>query len=421
MEFRRFYRYDFAVTQVLSDLASKYYGIAVSAQILSYTPTSVVQLLNTIKKPFFIDPMTFVFGRDIESISKDGKVRKSYRQLADHYGSTFKKCISGDRLTPSDFKETAIKLDDSLINEVCTKVLDFQRERCKIKTSFPKYEKLLKKGFDLSPVSCSFLVAPYFFAETRNAEWYRISLRFAEQARRMKGGEELYPVICISRDVLWDIAEIRDIVQDYRGFDGYLIWVNDLDEEDVRSNELTGLKALVSGLAVHNRPVYSLYGGYLFDLMGKFGLTGYSSGICYGESRSVDAKGGGAGNRYYVVNAHLKISEGLANAFFAKSTRNRNLMCSCPTCDAIRRSLSSSLTSDEYADRFFNKMDFLEHRRHFVNAKSQETNQLMEMSNAQVVDLLDSDVQMISNIDRLPEHPRELTSQHLKTWRELFS
>ena len=422
MSFKRFYRYDFAVTQVLIDLRSKYYGIVVSAHILSYTPTSVVQILNETNKPFFIDPMTFVFARNLDNICRKGKFRKSYLKLTEDYGPPFSQCISGNQLIPSQFKDATGKLDDSLIHGICKRILDCQRSKCVVRASdFAKYNRILKKGIVPHPVSPSFLVAPYFFANQHGGEWYSISLQFAQQARNLKGDTELYPVICISSDILWDEIQISNIVKDYEGFDGYLIWIDKFDEKNVSPLELRGFKMLISKLAAYGKPIYSLYGGYLCDLVGKFGLSGYSSGICYGESRSVDTISGGAGNRYYVPSAHLKISEDLANAFFSESDKNMNLMCSCPTCSEIRKALLSSLNVQEYVGQFFTLMDFLDYRRHFVNVKYQENRALDTMNNDQILAMLDNDIQIISNIDPFSGQPSELRPRHLRFWRTLFS
>ncbi len=422
MTFARYYRYDFAVTQIFTDpnLSSRYYGIAISAHLLSYTPTSVIQILSETKKPFFIDPMTFAFAIDLDSISRDGIIRRSYKKLIDDYGQPFSSCIGGIRVLPSTFKKANGEIDDSLILDVCKRILSFQRNKCQINTGFAKYEKLLKKGITLLSLSPEFLVAPYFFASKHGSEWYRISLRFAEQAKALKGSSKLYPVICLSRDILFDEAQVSSIVSDYAGFDGYLIWVDNLDEENLAPEEISGLKSLISGLSKMGEPVYSLYGGYLCDLLSKFGLGGYSSGICYGEKRRVDAQGGGAGNRYYVPIVHVKISEDQANAFFAESDKNKGLMCKCPTCSEIRNALSSSLSSKEYADLFFTQMDFLDFRRHFVNVKFQEVNLLSALSTGQVAALLDKEIQTISDIDFQSGHPSELTQRHLRLWRTLF-
>lgn len=420
MSFKRFYRYDFAVTQVLIDLSSKYDGIAVSAHILAYTPTSVVQIINETKKHFFVDPMTFVFARDLDSISKNGKIKKSYLKLIEAYGPPFSQCESGDKLIPSQFKDAIGELDESLINGICRRILQCQLKKCVVPTDFSKYKRILKKGEKPHSVSPSFLVAPYFFANRHGGEWYNISLQFAKEARTLKGDSQLYPVICIASDILWDDIQISNIVRDYEGFDGYLIWMDNLNEKTISETELRGLKKLVSTLAAYGKPVYSLYGGFLFDLLRKFGLSGYSSGICYGERRSVDTKGGGAGNRYYIPTVHLKISEDLANLFFSESERNRNLICSCPTCSEISENLPSSLNAKEYSDRFFTLMGFLDFRRHFVNAKYQENRVLENMNNEQVLAMLDNDISTISNIDSFSGKPSELSSRHLRFWRTLF-
>lgn len=425
MSFKRFYRYDFAVTQVFIDLSSKYYGISVSAHILAYTPTSVVQILNETRKPFFVDPMTFVFARDLDNISKNGKIKRSYFKLIEDYGEPFSQCATpeqfmGSQLIPSQFKDANGELDRALISKICQKVLDCQSDKCVVTTDFNKYKRILKKGGVPHSVKPLFLVAPYFFAERYGDEWYNISLQFAKEARSLKGDAQLYPVICISNDVLWDEDEISNIVNDYKGFDGYLIWIDNLDEKTISPPELKNLKKLISKLASYGKPVYSLYGGYLCDLLRKFGLSGYSSGICYGERRSVDTKGGGAGNRFYIPTTHLKISEDQANLFFSLSERNKALMCSCYTCSDISGQLPPGLNAKDYADSFFALMDFFDFREHFVNVKYQESSELDNMNNRQIRNMLDENIQAITQTDISSGAPSELRPRHLRFWRTLF-
>lgn len=364
--------------------------------------------------------MTFVFARDLSNICRNGSIRRSYKKLMDDYGDPFN-CLSGSCLVPRDFLGINGEIDVSKVADACKKVLDFQRTKCTVSSPFSKYFKVLgREGEGTGSLLPSFLVAPYFYASRYGSDWYKLSLKFAKQAYAMKGNAKLFPVICISQEILWDESQVSAIVQDYDDFDGYLIWIDNLDEERVTSMTLEGLKSLVSKLSAYRKPIYSLYGGFLCDLLGKFGLTGYSSGICYGEDRSVDAKGGGAGKRYYVPTVHVKVSADLANAFFAESENNRDLMCNCPTCFDIHNTLSSGLDSQRYSGAFFSRMDFLDFRRHFVNSKFQEMTTLANLSRAQVSSLLDQDIQAISNADQIVGHPSALTSQHLRVWRTLF-
>jgi hypothetical protein len=376
--------------------------------------------LKETRKPFFIDPMTFVFARDISIICRNGSIRRSYKKLLEDYGAPFSNCLTGSCLVPRDFFGVNGDFDDSKVANACKQVLDFQRTKCMVSTPFSKYFKVLGREEENDSLLPSFLVAPYFFANRYGSDWYKLSLKFAKQAYAMKGEARLFPVICLSQEVLWDEQYITAIVRDYAGFDGYIIWIDNLDEERVSSMTLVGLKSLISKLSAYRKPVYSLYGGFLCDLLGKFGLTGYSSGICYGEDRSVDAKGGGAGKRYYVPAVHVKVSADLANAFFAESENNRGLMCNCPTCFGIRNKLSSALDSQRYSDAFFSIMDFLDYRRHFVNSKFQEMTTLTTLTKAQVRALLDQDIQAVSNADPIVGHPPALTSGHLRVWRTLF-
>lgn len=420
LTFDRFYRYDFAVTKIFNEMLSKYYGIVVSGHILSYSPRSVVQILNETNKPFFVDPMTFVFARDIDIISRKGKIRRSYQKMMDNYGSPFSDCISGNPLSPSTFKNSDGSLNDTLIRHITKNVIQCQEDKLVISEDLKRYDRLLKKGIPPTPVSPSFLVPPYFYANMYDNDWYNISLRFAELSRDLFSDKVIMPVLCFSRDLLWDDEIIKNIVHDYQGFDGYIIWINQLKEKYIREFELSRIKNLISQLATNGKPVYSLYGGFLCDLLGKFGLAGYSSGICYGESRSVDTRGGGAGNRYYVVNAHLKISEGLANAFFERSDYNKSLICSCPTCSEIIDTMPSTLRRREFVDLFFSQMDFMNFRRHFVNVKFQEANMLQNLSIDSIKQYLENDIKALSKTDSFDGQPDDLEPIHIKTWSQLF-
>lgn len=107
--------------------------------------------------------------------------------------------------------------------------------------------------------------------------------------------------------------------------------------------------------------------------------------------------------------------------FFSESGKNRNLMCSCPTCSEIRNALLPSSDVKGYVDDFFTQMHFLDLRRHFVNVKYQEIRALETMSNDQILAMLDNDIQTISNIDSFLGQPSELGPRHLRFWRTLFS
>jgi hypothetical protein len=288
--------------------------------------------------------------------------------------------------------------------------------------NFSKYERLLKKGITPTRVEPLFLVPPYFYSQQYGNDWYNISLELAKKGKELYSEKNVYPVICISSDVLWDSSAIDAIIADYSDFDGYVIWVDDFDEKIVQNSELTGITRLLRGLkGDDNKPIYSLYGGYLCDLLSKFGLSGYASGICYGEKRSVDARGGGAGNRYYVPSAHLKISEDLSNAFFAESNKNMLLMCRCRRCSEIHDTIPSHLSPREYVDRFYSQMDFFDFRRHFVNVKYKEMQEINAMTNPEIHALLSSNIIDLSGIDNFARKPRELGTGHLRVWQSLFS
>jgi hypothetical protein len=421
LTFKRFYRFDLAVSSLFTELSQTYYGISVSAHLLSYTPMSVVQVLSVTEKPFFVDPMTFVFARSPDTIARNGKPRRSYSKLMAAYGLPFSECTNGSVLSPARFRGEDGQIDDSSVLEACRVVLSYQRAGVSAATNLSKYLELLNRGVRLRPLSPTFLVSPYFYARSTRDEWYAISLRCAQLSRTIKGDKDLYAVVCISRDILYDSTQVQQIIRDYAGHDGYIIWIDGFREDTLGTDDLVGVRALVEGLSRDGKPVLSMYGGFVCDLLSKFGLSGYSSGICYGESRSVDTKGGGAGNRYYVRQSHLKVSEELARDFFSVSDNNARFLCSCQTCQAIRNRLPSGLNSQQISDNFFTGMDFLDFRRHFMHSKHEETLNLESMTEADALASLDRDIAAVDSFNQYIGQPDELTPLHLRRWRNVFT
>lgn len=388
--------------------------------MLSYTPMSVVQLLSVTEKPFFIDPMTFVFARSPDTIARNGRTRRSYSKLMAAYGPPFSEC-NGRVLSASQFRDQSGQLDDGRLLDACRNVITYQLTGYNAVTGLKKYLDLLERGgTPMRPLSPDFLVSPYFYARSTRDEWYSISLRCAQLSRTIKGDKELYAVICVSRDMLYDSTQIQQVVRDYSGHDGYIVWIDGFREDELGTDDLVGMRSLVEGLSQTGKPVLSMYGGYVCDLLSKFGLAGYVSGICYGESRSVDAKGGGAGNRYYVRQSHLKISEELARNFYSVSDNNVRFLCSCPTCQGVRSRLPPGLDSQQISDNFFTGLDFLDFRRHFMHSKHLEEVDLESMSVTDALASLDRDIAAVESFDEYIGQPPELFPLHLRRWRNLF-
>jgi len=190
---------------------------------------------------------------------------------------------------------------------------------------------------------------------------------------------------------------ISKIKNDYAGFDGLIFWGSSKNnEENEDLSYLEGLKRFVSLLAELEKPVYSLYGGYFTAMLSKYGLTGYSSGICYGINKHVDAHptGGGRPRRYYLPFSHIKVLETNARTFFADYTKgNYKLLCKCDTCEKIKEKVEEKFAIQDviidpvqYVDNFFARFSMIDLRQHFMDCRHAELSQISKETFAELTE-----------------------------------
>ena len=218
---KKYYRFGVAEKTAFRDKSDSYHGIVISAHIVAYYSTSIREFLRTIGKPFFVDPMTYVFARDPDHIKRKGKLRKSYKKLSERYGEVIEN-IAG--ITPLD---PHVFTDAGVIDDFASIVLSFQEQILGAPHgSLQKYFKILGEEAEEKIQAPEFLVAPYFYASSYNDPWYEISLKLAKRSNELKGNNQLYTVICISSEMLLDSSLISQIRSDYSGFDGLIYWVS---------------------------------------------------------------------------------------------------------------------------------------------------------------------------------------------------
>ena len=157
----------------------------------------------------------------------------------------------------------------------------------------------------------------------------------------------MFAGVVVSQGVILD-EEARDRV--IEGFselevDGFLLWVDSLDEENANVSELEGLLALARGLRGDDgaREVINLHGGYFSVLAaGKAGhsaLSGVAHGPEFGEFRSVVPVGGGIPiARYYIPRLHARTRYREALGIFrekgwlASASAFHENVCNCREC-----------------------------------------------------------------------------------------
>lgn len=425
-QIRNFYRFGVPEKSAFRKHADIYYGVTVSAHMAVYYSTSIKEFLRALNKPFFVDPMTYVFARDPENIKIQGNMRKSYLKLSQCYGKTIQSFAGKKPLDPLLFRKDQ-SWNTQLIHEIVSAVLSCQKELLKPShVSILKYAKILGEEVPEEIEAPEFLVAPYFYAPSYDDPWYAISLECAKHAMTLKGKLSLYPVLCLSKEILLDSTSVKRIVDDYADFDGLIFWISSsTNEENEDPHYLAGLKNFVKALAQLKKPLYSLYGGYFTGLLSKYGLTGYSAGICYGENRQVDARttGGGQPRRFYIPFSHTKVLDTDARVFFSDTTRsNYKLLCGCGVCSNVKdeivdRTLAKQPAIDpvRFVDEFFSSISMVDLRRHFMICRHDELEQISKESPSDSRNRLMKEYQNCEKTLRLSKYPN-LSYQHLEKW-----
>ena len=401
---RLFYRYGVAKDKtVLLEDADAYYGISFSAHTACYYQKSISFFLGISKKPYFIDPVTYRFAMDLTKIfRRGGGIKKSFVRLLHFYGDKIRNIITTENrsLRASDFINNSYWNDD-FINELCKQVINFQEtfntevlQRDLFKKVMTYADKEIPK-----PKKPDFLIPPYFYAWNTNDPWYNISKHCAEISRNFTSSP-ISPIICISKSVLLDDQELDKIVADYDSFDQIILWISDFDSTQEGVGFLRGFLNLVTKFREKNKEVLSLYGNYFDLILSKKGLSGFSTGLCYGESKDVaSSTGGPLPPRYYLH--FLKYNVPLPNAgrYLAD---HMELSCSCQIC----RNIPVAGLSEADAKKHF----LYSRKNELINVESKQLNEIRaELAN------------ISERLDRLELNLHGFRSIHIFNWIDVIS
>lgn len=389
-------------------------GVVVSAHIAAYHKSLVNLFLAESKIPYFVDPMTPYFARNFNKILKEKKIKRSYAKLAKEYGKHVEDIVANQQraLAIGDFNKT------ELLEEFAESVLSFQRNLTpKIKQS--SLEEILaladiKKEFkEREPL---FLVPPYFFAAKYGDEWYRLSLKLAECSKKFKMTLGIYPVICISKEMLLDGSIIK-IVDDYKSFDGVMLWVADFDEFKDEKEYLEGYVNLAVQFTKIGTSAYSFYGGYFTAVLSKETLVGYSSGVCHSESKNIDTLPPSAMKklmRYYMPFIRNKAQLEYATKFLSE---HPDMMCNCDICQGIRKGLSKKDAIEKYSQVLREDSYYL--KKHYLSARWEELLFISASPIATIIKRLLSDLQLQEKYNAGELLKVDLS--YIKRWSEVLT
>ena len=302
-------------------------GVMVGANLLQISPGATASLLlklyNICKRPYFVDPMTYAFGsyfdpetgkvRDdldwIKSFQKvpgkgvvERRFKGSYLKLAESFGPPFSTALDrGRAINQADFPS------DGVVDAACRSVIEFQAER-------------LRKVFKDDPQTASFadtlpgpaaLFAPYFYVEPGRAkQWIEVNHRLALGATKQSQKTPVHIVICGHLDLLTDKLSAF-VVENLLACKpaGVWLWFSRFDERYAEKEQLVALRWWVEKLSPA-MAVYNMHGGFFSLALSKFGMSGTTHGVGYGEQKDVVPVIGHSTPtvQYYVRALHSKYS-----------------------------------------------------------------------------------------------------------------
>lgn len=413
-------------------------GTVIGAHIASYFKGMIKLTPITTDKPFIIDPMIYMFARDREhmmkmKIAEDGAstgkaFKKSFEKLAQAYGDVIAKIVVEEEKEidiPHFFDGKIWKLD--FMKKIAKNAIDFQKGFIPPgQMKLPKDVEELMEPEELEPLykegRIFALVPPYFYIPDIKSKWYMISLKLAEISQKLKDSYKLCPVLCISKELIADQKAAEKIIGDYNNFERIVFWVSKFNEfyepED-------NLKAMINFVSLLNEKlkVYSAYGGYFFVLLSKFGLEGFSQGMCYAESKDVDKLPSLTTPpiRYYVPCLHRKVIIDDARSYYGSHPKE---LCNCTVCSRLKKKITSkgikiNKHPAKFIDRFFKMLNIDIAVNHFLICRKQELENTQQKSLKYLVGDLKLDLEHSENVD-MPMF-RGFENFHLNRWIKALS
>lgn len=387
----------------LLDNKNEYHGIVISAHICTFYSDMIMSFLKKVKKPYFVDPITYIFGLSPDAMKKDGgDLKKSYEQLINYYGEPFSDFLGRDKLDPSI-------LSSSEKEKLVKKTLELQKnllsETGPSQRSLNEYIHIMG-GNDDEEDHLEFLIPPYFYSKNIDDEFYKLSLELSLIARDLEEDARITPVICISKELLEDENHISQVIQDYSTFDSCIIWLANFKEkrEDVVS--LTRYTNFIDMFSEQFETLITLYGGEFSLISSKFGLTGMASGICYSSYKNPKkiASGGGFPLRYFIPEAHTKTVEANARTYY---TKHKEMLCECSVCSGLKNDYGS-------AEEFFKNLGRENAKTHFIHKLHEIKKEIEQTDISDIRNTLYHDLKVCKN-NKLMEN-FEIDYSHIARW-----
>jgi hypothetical protein len=414
-----------------------YKGVIFNANIIAHAPEGIAGFLmsKTEGLQYLIDPLTHAFQHEPSAIrNKSKELKSSIAKLAEYYGAPVQNIAGVRPMAPNDF------IAPGVIDAFVGRCLAFQQETLASTMAASEWNQyVLQEKKELGPYA---LVSPYvYLTEANFRRWLPIALRLSASAFVGRGKSKLFLPIVLSRGALLN-PEVRGSVIFQLGqeqLDGYLLWIDDLDETEAAGETLSAFIDLARRIRKRaDQEIINLHGGYFSVLaagtLGKGALTGVSHGPEFGEHRGVVPVGGGIPRpKFYLPQLHARIPYREAQSYLsdlgwlADTSTFFNNVCDCSECKSVLAEGIENFTSYGDAtvklvkrDRGFTRMEFptsvAKQRclRHYLERKAIEFEFASTADSAAIVEDLRRGY--VAFRDIAPE-----TADHLSIWAKALA
>ena len=420
-----------------------YTGVIINANMLAHAPSGLAAfLLEKTRKdfPYLIDPLTHAFQHHVSILSdKEGEVKSSIKNLALAYGNVISQNVGINSITPELFN------NENQLNEFVDSCIRFQDETLQQAIRDRDSFKYLQDFGELENAPYA-LVAPYFFMNELTVDyWMPLIVRCAERAINIKPrtNVKIFSAIVISQGILLEDDLIGSIINYFKGvdIDGFLFWVDNLDETNTNRAVLTGLLKLARGLRQGGRrELINLHGGYFSVIssspdFGESAFSGVSHGPEFGEFRPVIPVGGGIPvAKFYIKQLHSRVDYKESLRYFRQkgwletTTSYYNNICSCTECHEVIKDNPANFTIYGLSEtkiikrgmgtvsREFSLKETKEHcLKHYLNKKVEEYDFVMSSPRANLLAELKSSEEEFIKVAGME------TVSHLNLWHKVLS
>ncbi|GEM_PF-1911545 len=326
--------------------------IVFNANILCHQSTNKADTLYSSfpNKKFFIDPRLYSFQLNLSNIkNKAGKIKSSYMKLAIEYGL--------DYVIDSDTSLTIEQVLKHGLNKLSEDILDFQNNFINENLDSEMKEMIsFSKQFRTPEI----LIAPAFcILDEKDLKWLDINKKLLDISLKVKDkyNKPLYANLIISKEILSNKKAITQILDIYCKADGMVFWIDDFNEVSINENIIENLISLLIYYKQKNqtKKIYSLYGGYLHQILFNFGLNGVCHSVAYGESKKINHGGGIPLSKFYLPMLYKRMQpESMIRLIRDIPIKTKKefyeYICNCPICKKIINNDNIKLTFFSYLD-----------------------------------------------------------------------